>query len=106
MSTIITSKRAELIRRGAVLANEVKRLQEQLGLIKDALETLDAGTYSVELDDGINAEVRITEGSRTVLDSKIVKGFLTPAQLIEASKTSDFRSFTFSTRVVAIAEAA
>ena len=106
MSATLTPKRAALIRQGALLANQIKALTEQLDLVKDALGTLDAGKYAVELADGLDAELLIKEGSRTTLDSKIVKGFLTPAQLIEASKTTEFRSYGFTTKALTTALAA
>ena len=101
MSAIITPKRAALIQRGALLANEIKALELQLDLVKDALQTLSPGKYVIEGADDLLAEVLIKEGSRTTLDSKTVKGFLTPAQLAAASKTTAFRSCSFTARIAA-----
>jgi transposase len=80
----------KLVARGAAIAAQIKALTAELDNIKARLP-LDAGRYTIP-----GAELLITTSVRTSLDSKLVKGFLTPAQLVEATKSSPVTSWKFS----------
>lgn len=83
------AKEKKLIARGAILTEQIKALETELKSIKEQLDLPD-GRYSI-----LGAELLVVTSERSTLDSKLVKGFLTPAQVVEATKTSSCTTFKF-----------
>lgn len=78
------ARTSKMVDMAGQLDEDIKRLQEQLGEIKEALKLLGPGTYRGKL-----FKTTVSVESSTRLDSAIVKGMLTPAQVAIASKTSE-----------------
>ncbi len=92
MATLNTTQRRQIVK-GAALSAQIKALEKELGDIKSALSTaLTDGVYTAN-----GAELLISSSDRVTLDSAIVKGFLTPAQVLAASKTSHVTVLKFKT---------
>lgn len=90
MSKLTRTTQRRLIIKGAALDAQIKALSKELDAIKATLGTLPDDLYSAG-----DSEVVIKTASRAGLDGAIVKGFLTPAQVIAATKTSLVQTIKF-----------
>jgi hypothetical protein len=84
ITTLSTLKQRNLIDRAVELKALIEGAKDELDSILDQFKSLGDGEYQGR--DGHKVLVYSTE--RITLDSKIVKGFLTPAQVLAASKSS------------------
>jgi hypothetical protein len=86
VSIVSVQKRTSIINRYADLASQMSTLKKALDAAKDeAIETLGVGEFATS-----DAELVINWVSRPYFDQAKAKGFLTPAQIAECSKTSSF----------------
>lgn len=96
MTTKLNTTQRRMIQRGALLAAQAAEIEKELKALKATLsEALGDGTFTAG-----NAELNIKTSERTTLDAAIVKGFLTPAQVIAASKTADVTVLKFKLKAV------
>lgn len=84
VSSISTAKQRNLIDRAVELQAQITELKTKLEDITSQFKAMGPGDY--EGRDGHAIQVR--RSTRLSLDAKIVKGFLTPAQVIEATKSA------------------
>lgn len=84
VTTLSTLKQRNLIDRAYELKAVIDGAKDELDEILNQFKSIGDGEYQGR--DGHKVLVYSTE--RVTLDSKTVKGFLTPAQLIAASKTA------------------
>lgn len=84
ITTLSTLKQRNLIDRAVELKALIDGAKDELDEILSQFKTIGDGDYAGR--DGHKIQVRTSE--RSTLDSKIVKGFLTPAQIIEATNTN------------------
>ena len=84
ITTLSTLKQRNLIDRAVELKTILDAAKGELDKILDQFKLQGDGDYAGR--DGRKIQVRTAE--RTSLDSKIVKGLLTTAQLLEATKTT------------------
>lgn len=84
ITTLSALKQRNLIDRAVELKALIDGAKDELDEILDQFKLLGDGDYAGR--DGHKVQVRSSE--RQTLDSKIVKGFLTPAQIIEATKAT------------------
>lgn len=75
------AKQARIIDNLGVLKAQIKALQDQYDEEVAIFKDFGVGEYEGKL-----FKLNVSEASRTTLDSKLVKGFLTPAEIRECSK--------------------
>lgn len=97
----ITKKTRKLVDDLGVLKAQMAELATKEKAIKVAL----IATGMTEIEGDFFRAV-VVEADRTTLDTAIVKGFLTPAQMVKASKTSTVVSIRVNARTGIIAELA
>ena len=100
MSKKLTLAQRRLIAKGAAISDQIAALKTELDAIKTKL-VLSDGRYSAP-----DAELIIKTSTRVTLDSATVKGFLTPAQVIEASRESVSTSYRFKSIAAEVSLAA
>ncbi len=94
-----------LILKGAALTLQMEALKAEIDLIKEKLAPLGTGCFDVPAEDGTLAQYACQVVESVVLDTAKVKGFLTPAELAEASVPRTSTRRAFKTRA-AVAKAA
>ena len=77
------AKQARLIDELGALKAEIANLQDLYDNKVAVFKDFGFGEYT-----GVTYKLTVSEVSRTTLDSKLVKGFLTPAAIAECSKTT------------------
>lgn len=77
------AKQAKIIDELGLLKAQIAALQDQYDNKVAVFKDFGVGEYT-----GKVYKINVSEVSRTTLDSKLVKGFLTPAQIIDCSKVS------------------
>lgn len=77
------AKQARIIDELGILKAQIKALQDQYDNQVSVFKDFGVGEYEGKL-----FTLNVTEASRTTLDAKLVKGFLTPAEIRECSKVS------------------
>lgn len=87
ITKLSTRRLANLADSAGALSAEIARLTSQLDAIKGTLKDNGDGDYI-----GKTYKVVVTTSTRTGLDTAIVKGFLTPAEIILATKESTVQS--------------
>lgn len=90
MSKLTRSTQRRLILKGAALDVQIKALSKELEEIKAALAVLPDGLFSAG-----DSEVILKTADRASLDGAMVKGFLTPAQIIAATKSTPVQTIKF-----------
>ena len=83
------AKQARIIDDLGVLKAEIKALQEKYDDSISVFRDFGVGEYIGKL-----YKINVSEASRTTLDAKLVKGYLTPAQIGACSKVSISTSAT------------
>ena len=78
------AKQARVIDELGSLKAQISNLQDAYNQKIAVFKEFGEGVY-----EGRAYKVTVTDSVRASLDSKIVKGFLTPAQIIEATKISE-----------------
>lgn len=89
ITNLSQARTRRLIERAAYLQHHINRSQEELDTIKDQFKAFGDGQY-----DGSAHRITVTTSTTTRLDAKLVRGCLTPAEIIDCSVSSD------STRVL------
>ena len=84
VTTLSTLRQRNLIERAVELKAIRDAAQSELDEILGEFKLIGDGDYAGR--DGRSVQVRTSE--RVSLDSKVAKGFLTPAQIVSATKTS------------------
>ena len=84
VTSLNTLRQRNLIDRAVALKTLIDGAKDELDAILDQFKSEGDGDFAGR--DGHKIQVRTAE--RSSLDSKVVKGFLTPAQILAATKTS------------------
>jgi len=77
------AKQVKVIDELGLLKAQIAALQDQYDNKVAVFKEFGVGEYT-----GKVYKINVSEASRTTLDNKLVKGFLTPAQITECSRTS------------------
>lgn len=88
VTTLSTLKQRNLIDRAVELKAIIDGAKDELDDILEVFKLIGDGDFTGR--DGHKIQVRTSD--RCTLDSRVVKGFLTPAQIVEATKTSQVTS--------------
>jgi hypothetical protein len=83
VTSLSRAKQARIVDELGALKAQIAALQDQYDNKIAVFKDFGVGEYT-----GKVYKVTVTEASRTTLDSKLVKGFLTPAQINQCSKVA------------------